>query len=165
MSIQEIILGGIVVGVGATLAMDIWNLFLKRVFKLPSLNYCLLGRWILHIPRGTLRHASIANAAPKPRECLAGWISHYTIGIGLSLGLLALTSGRSLTQPALLPALFYGIVTVIFPFFILQPSLGLGIASAKTANPSLARMKSLMTHVIFGLGLYICALAVSRFIG
>lgn len=42
------ILGAIAVGIGATLAMDLWNLFLKRVFSIPSLNYCLLGRWLRH---------------------------------------------------------------------------------------------------------------------
>ena len=54
------------IGLGATLLMDLWNLFLKRAFSIPSLNYCLLGRWVSHIPSGTLRHASIAAAPQKP---------------------------------------------------------------------------------------------------
>lgn len=33
-------LGAIVIGIGATLVMDLWNLFLKRAFSIPSLNYC-----------------------------------------------------------------------------------------------------------------------------
>ena len=31
----------IAIGIGATLVMDLWNLFLKRTFSIPSLNYCL----------------------------------------------------------------------------------------------------------------------------
>ena len=54
----------------------------------------------------------------------------------------------------------FGIATVVFPFFILQPSLGLGIAASKTPRPAQARLKSLVTHTIFGLGLYVCALGV-----
>jgi hypothetical protein len=57
--------------------------------------------------------------------------------------------------------LLYGIGTVVFPFFIMQPSLGLGIAASRTPNPTQARLKSLLTHSVFGVGLYVCALGVS----
>jgi hypothetical protein len=60
-----------------------------------------------------------------------------------------------------LPALFYGIGTVVFPFFIMQPSFGLGIAASRAPNPRHARLKSLATHTVFGLGLYVSALGVS----
>lgn len=154
------ILAAIAIGLGATLLMDLWNLFLKRAFGIPSLDYCLLGRWLRHIPEGTFRHARIAVAAPKPFECAVGWIAHYSIGIGFALVFVALTSGGWLARPTLLPALLYGIATVVFPFFILQPSLGLGIAAAKTPNPAQARIKSLATHTVFGIGMYVCAVGV-----
>jgi hypothetical protein len=156
------ILRAIAIGIGATLIMDLWNLFLKRAFSIPSLNYCLLGRWVSHMPAGTFRHASIAAAPPKPFECAVGWIAHYTIGITLALVLVILTSGEWLARPTLLVALLYGIGTVVFPFFILQPSLGLGIASSRTPKPARARLKSLVTHTVFGFGLYLCALGVSH---
>jgi Protein of unknown function (DUF2938) len=57
--------------------------------------------------------------------------------------------------------LSFGIGTVVFPFFVLQPSLGLGIASSRTPNPTQARLKSLATHAVFGFGLYGCALGAS----
>ena len=155
------ILGAIAVGVGATLVMDLWNLFLKRAFGIPSLNYCLLGRWVSHMPGGTLRHASITAAPQKPFECAVGWIAHYSIGIVFALVFVVLASSDWLTRPNLLPALLYGIGTVVFPFFIMQPSLGFGIAASRTPNPTQARLKSLMTHIVFGLGLYVCALGVS----
>jgi hypothetical protein len=141
--------------------MDLWNLFLRHAFGIPSLNYCLLGRWLRHMPEGTLRHASIAAASPKSFECPVGWMAHYTIGVVLALGFVAVTSGDWLARPTLLPALLYGIVTVAFPFFILQPSLGLGIGASRTPKPAQARLKSLATHSVFGLGLYLCALALS----
>jgi hypothetical protein len=155
------ILGAVAVGAGATLVMDLWNLFLKRTFDIPSLNYCLLGRWVRHLPEGTVRHASISAAQPRAFECPVGWIAHYTIGILLALGLVGLTSGDWLARPTLLPALVYGIVTVVFPFLILQPSFGLGVAASRTPHPTQARLKSLATHIVFGLGLYLCALALS----
>ncbi len=155
------ILRGIAIGVGATLIMDAWNLLLKRMFGIQSLNFCLLGRWIGNMPRGIFRHQSIATAERKRFECAVGWLAHYGTGVTLSVVFVLLASGEWLVRPTLLPALFYGIVTVVFPFFVVQPSLGLGMASSRTPYPTQARLKSLMTHTVFGVGLYVCALGVS----
>jgi hypothetical protein len=155
------ILAAVVIGAGATLLMDLWNLFLKRRFDIPSLSYCVLGRWLRHMPEGSLRHANINAAPPKPFECTVGWVAHYSIGVVFALAFIVLTSGEWLARPTLLPALLYGIVTVVFPFFIMQPSFGLGIAASRTPKPLQARLKSLATHTVFGLGLYVCALGVS----
>jgi len=151
----------IAIGIGATLVMDFWNLFLRRTFGVPSLNYCLLGRWLRHMPEGTFRHTSITAAPQKPFECTVGWIAHYTIGVVFALVLVVLASGDWLARPTLLLALLYGIGTVVFPFFIMQPSLGLGIAASRTPKPMQARLKSLATHTVFGVGLYLCARGVS----
>jgi hypothetical protein len=154
-------LAAIAVGVGATLVMDLWNLCLKHAFSISSLNYCLLGRWLRHMPEGTIRHASIAAAPHKSLECTVGWIAHYSIGVVFALVFVALASDDWLARPTVLPAVLYGIATVVFPFFIMQPSFGLGIAASRTPNPSHARLKSLATHTTFGVGLYVCALGVS----
>jgi hypothetical protein len=155
------ILGAIAVGLGATLVMDLWNLFLKRTFGVPSLSYCLLGRWVRHMPEGTFRHANIAAASQKSLECTVGWIAHYTIGVVFALVFVIFASGDWLARPTVLPPLLFGIGTVVFPFFILQPSFGLGIAASSAPNPTRARLKSLGTHIVFGVGLYVCALGVS----
>ena len=110
---------------------------------------------------GTLRHASIAASPQKPRECTVGWIAHYTIGIVFALVFVLVSSGDWLARPTVLPALLYGIGTVVFPLFVMQPSFGLGIAASRTPHPAQARLKSLMTHTVFGIGLYVCALGVS----
>ena len=163
MSIEaHYILGTVAIGIGATLVMDLWNLFLKRSFSIPSLNYCLLGRWLRHMPGGTFRQASITAAPQKPFECTAGWIAHYTIGVMFTLVFVGVASGDWLARPTVLPAIRYGIGTVVFPFFIMQPSLGLGIAASRTPHPTQARLKSLLTHTVFGIGLYVCARAVSH---
>jgi hypothetical protein len=152
--------GAIAIGIGATLTMDLWNLFLKRTFSIPSLDYCLLGRWLRHMPEGTFGHASISAAPRKSFECSVGWIAHYTIGVVFALVFVVLTSGNALARPTLLPALLYGMGTVVFPFFIMQPSLGLGIAASRAPKPTQARLKSLVTHTVFGIGLYACGLGV-----
>jgi hypothetical protein len=156
-----LVVSAVVVGLGATLLTDLWNLSLKIFFGIPSLNFCLLGRWLLHMPGGTFMHKSIAAAPTKTLECLVGRTAHYTIGIVLALAFLFFIPAAWLTRPTLLPALAYGIGTVVFPLFIMQPSFGLGMAGANTPRPLQTRLKSLMTHTVFGIGLWVCAAGVS----
>jgi hypothetical protein len=113
------------------------------------------------MPEGIFRHGSISTAAKKPAECAVGWIAHYAIGVIFALSLVLLASPRWLQEPTLLPAVILGLATVAIPFFVMQPSFGLGIASSKTPNPAQARLRSVMNHAVFGLGLHISALAIS----
>jgi len=63
------------------------------MFRIPSLDYCVLGRWLRHMPAGTFRHASITAASRTPFECTVGWIAHYTIGITFALVFVVPTAG------------------------------------------------------------------------
>ena len=58
-------------------------------------------------------------------------------------------------RPTLPPALIVGIATVAAPFLILQPGMGAGIAASRTPKPGVARLRSLMAHASFGVGLYL----------
>ena len=160
----ELLIRAVVVGLGATLVMDLWTVFLKRAFNIPSPNYCFVGRWLRHMTDGVFKHPSIAAAAQKPAECTIGWIAHYTIGVLFALALVSLTTPQWLQSPTLMPALIFGIVTVGMPLFILHPSFGLGLAASKAPNPMQARLRSLMNHVVFGVGLYVSALVVSSIV-
>ena len=155
------LLSAALVGIGATLLIDLWAWFLRRGFEVPSLNYCLLGRWLLHMPSGLIVHPSIAAAGSKPHECTLGWIAHYLIGTALALAFVLLATGSWLERPTLLPALAFGVATTLVPYLVMQPSFGLGIAASKTPNPNRARLKSLMTHTVYGIGLYLWALALA----
>jgi len=155
-------LGAVAVGLGATLFMDLLALLLKHAFGVVLPSYCLIGRWFCHMLQGTFTHTSIANAPKKTRECTVGWIAHYVIGAVYALMLEALVSSSRLARPTLLPALLFGVCTVRVPFLIMQPSFGLGVAASKTPNPAQARLRSLMAHTSFGVGLYVCAVGVSH---
>jgi len=161
----EILIATAFVGLCATLFMDLWAMFLKYAFKVPSGNYCLVGRWLRHMEGGVFRHPSIAAAAKRPAECAVGWIAHYAIGALFALALVALATPQWLRSPTPVPALIFGIVTVAIPFFIMHPSFGLGFASSKAPNPTQARLRSLMSHTAFGVGLYVSALVLSSIVG
>jgi Protein of unknown function (DUF2938) len=155
------ILIGIAVGLGATLVLDLWSVFLNRVFNIPLPNYCFVGRWLRYMTEGIFRHSKIAAAPQKLAECTVGWIAHYAIGVIFALLLVILGPPQWLREPTLLPAMIVGFATVAFPYLVMQPSFGLGIAASKTPNPTEARIRSLMNHAVFGLGLYLSALGIS----
>ena len=159
----EIVLRMVLIGVGATMLMDIWAILLRQ-FGIPSLNFAFLGRWIGHLPQGQWMHEGIARATPVRGERLIGWCAHYSIGVSFA-ALLLWTFGLSWARsPSLLPALCIGIVTVLAPLLILQPAMGAGIASSKTPTPVFNCIKSLVTHTVYGFGLYLAALATASFI-
>ena len=149
------------IGVGATLIMDIWALFVKKAFSVPSLNYCLVGRWLAHMPNGQFAHGSIMQSEPKPLECHVGWVAHYAIGVAFAAVLIAIMSPGWQQAPTIIPSVLFGLATVAVPFLLMQPSFGFGVAASKTPNPKQARLRSLMAHTSFGVGLYIAALVAS----
>jgi len=155
------LISAILIGLGATLTTDLWSLFLKRAFKIAPPNYCLVGRWLRYMPEGTFKHSNIASAPQKSAECTVGWIAHYLIGITFAIAFVAVVGNEWLQHPILIPALAFGVVTVLMPLFIMQPAFGLGLAASKTSNPTQARLRSLMNHTVFGAGLYLFALLVN----
>lgn len=154
----EFVIRSVVIGVGATLTMDLWAALLRR-FGVQSLNLAYLGRWVGHVPRGRWFHENIARATAIPGERAIGWCAHYAIGISFAALLLVTFGVEWARSPTLLPALAIGVVTVLAPWLILQPAIGLGVASSKTATPMFNALKSLATHVVFGLGMFMTALA------
>jgi hypothetical protein len=156
------LLSAIVIGIGATAVMDIWAVVRKRLLNVPQPDYGLVGRWLIGITRGRFRHDSIATSPAVRGERWVGWLSHYLIGIAFA-GLLVASFGPSwLHEPTIVPALIVGIGTVAAPFLLMQPGMGAGIAASRTPNPWSARMHSLLTHAIFGLGLYAAGSVASK---
>ncbi len=159
------LLSVVLLGAGATLTFDLTATLLKVVFKVPPSNICLVGRWIGHMPEGAFTHASISNAPRKRWECAIGWTAHYLIGTAFALAFVAVVGSSWLERPTPVPALLFGIVTVLAPFLIMQPSMGLGVAASRTPNPGLARMRSLLNHFAFGIGLYLTAMLTREILG
>lgn len=164
MSPTSLCVVSLVVGASATGMIDLWNLALSRLAGIPSLDYCLLGRWVGHMRHGVIRHRSIAAAARAPFECAFGWMAHYAIGIALAVAFIASSAGGWLARPTLAPAVAFGVATVVFPFFVLQPAIGLGVASAAARDPVAARLKSLATHTVYGIGLYASARVIAALV-
>lgn len=143
------------IGAGATAFMDTWTIARKRLTGIPPPDYGLVGRWLAYMPRGRFRHDRIAATPPAKGERLIGWTAHYLTGIAFAAMLLALWGVDWTRHPTLGPALLVGIGTVLAPFLLMQPGMGAGIAASRTPRPAAARLHSIVTHTVFGLGLYV----------
>lgn len=156
----DLIFPGVIIGVGATVAMDLWAIILNKFFAQPKANWAPVGRWFYHLKNGKVFHETIAEAAPYRHEMALGWISHYAVGILYGLLLVLIMGPAWLSEPTVLPAWIWGIVTVAAGWFLLQPGLGIGWAASKTPNPTKARAMNLIAHTVFGLGLWLTALLI-----
>lgn len=148
------------IGVGATAVMDLWGGARKLLFGITPPNYALVGRWIAHMTHGQFRHDSIAASTPVGGERIIGWTAHYLIGFAFAALLIGIWGHAWVQQPTIGPALLVGVGTVAAPFLLMQPGMGSGIAASRTPRPGSARLQSLITHGVFGFGLYVAGQAV-----
>lgn len=147
-------------GIGATVVMDLW-MFLLKVFGVPTLNFAFVGRWVGHVCQGKFAHASIGKATPVRGEVALGWIAHYGTGIAFAVLLACIEGVAWLQEPTVLPAIALGVATVAVPLFVIQPAMGAGFASSKTPTPAANCMRSLINHAVFGVGLYLSAVVIA----
>lgn len=152
-----------ILGIGATAVMDVWGLVRKALLGIAPPNYALVGRWIAHMTRGRFHHESITASATVCGELIIGWTAHYLIGIAFAALLIGIWGSAWIQQPTLGPVLIVGIATVAAPFLLMQPGMGAGIAAAKTPRPGAARIQSLITHAVFGIGLYVTGQLIQLF--
>lgn len=141
-------------GMGATMVMDGWGVARKPLLGVPPPDYSMVGRWIGHMAHGRFRHDRIATASPIAGERVLGWSIHYLTGVAFAAALIWIVGFDWLRHPTLAPALAFGIVTVVAPFLLMQPGMGAGVAASRTPHPGSARLQSLITHAVFGLGLW-----------
>ncbi|HET9230251.1 MAG TPA: DUF2938 domain-containing protein [Vitreimonas sp.] len=159
---MDFIMRSLIVGLGATIILDLWSLTL-RLFGVATTNWGLVGRWIGHMPRGRFVHDDIGATPPIAGEHAIGWLAHYAIGVLYAAALLAIAGLEWARAPTLMPALIFGWATIVAPFFIMQPGMGSGVAASKAPKPNIARFRALLSHTVFGLGLYAAALLTAMF--
>lgn len=148
----------VLIGIGATAAMDIWRFLLQKTFGVSSLDLGLLGRWVGYLFRGKIFHTSMGKAEAIPNETKLGWTSHYAIGIFFSFLLPVIWGEEWLKNPTVQPAILVGVGTVLAPWLFMQPAMGIGIAASKTPKPYQVRLRNIAIHIVYGLGLYGSAL-------
>ena len=154
-ALAEFAARSIAAGIGATVVVDLWALLLRRALGWASLDWSMAGRWIGHLRSGRFAHQRIAAAPAVRGERAIGWVFHYAVGIVFAAALLAVMGADWARRPTLIACLATGWLTIVFPWFVMQPAMGAGVAAARTPHPPRARLQSLLTHTVFGIGLYL----------
>jgi len=146
----------ILMGVFATYFMDLFAGFLlKRKCIHSFITPVSIGRWFIYMFKGKFIHKDIRKTSPVKNEKTGYFVSHYLIGIALAGFYLFLELNSQTIQEHVWIALIYGIITVIFPWFWLLPSVGLGVMAAKSPERTLILRTNLINHTNFGIGLFL----------
>jgi hypothetical protein len=127
------ILRAALVGMGGTIVLDLYAFLMQRMFGVPA-NWKMVGRWLGHMSKGEFVQTNVEQAEPVPGEHALGWAFHYVIGI-----------------------LILALALLVLPYFVMMPGMGMGIAGSRTPKPNVTRLKSVIGHSMFGIGMYLTA--------
>jgi Protein of unknown function (DUF2938) len=155
MSAESFIVQACVAGIFATVVLDLWQRLVHAVAGIPPANWAFIGRWFAYLPRGRFVHRPIAATAAVPGELAFGWTLHYLIGIAYGFAYLGLVIYGLGQSPTLLNGLAFGAASVVIPWFILQPGLGIGIMGRLAPDPRVPLFMALASHVLYGAALFV----------
>ena len=150
---MDLIVTGIAAGVLGTLVMDSLNHLFARTGMLSRIDMGMLGRMSAGWARGRFRYRHPGELEPVAKEMLYGYLTHYTIGVGLAvtyvLGWDLLVGGPA--SPVW--ALAYGVATTVASHFLVFPSMGLGVFGRRSPEGIKSPLSSLANHLFFGVGM------------
>lgn len=154
MNFAQLLIFGAAAGLGATAIFDIF-LVLRQGWSATHGFYCLVGRWFGSLRHIGVFHDNIRASKPIAGEAIMGWSAHVLLGVFFGILFATLFGSSAIEVPRLWQGLGFGLATVLVPWLVFQPLLGWGIAMSKVPSPKTARLKSLVNHAIFGLGIWL----------
>ena len=48
---MDLVTQALQIGIVATIGMDVWAAIVKYIFRLPTTDWAMIGRWFAHMPR------------------------------------------------------------------------------------------------------------------
>ena len=142
-----------IVGVLACAALDLWQRVLLVLFKIPTSNWAVVGRWLISFLRTMIWvQSEVAQRDAMKNELVIGWSFHYLIAIFYA-GLYFVFFKFGIIGFNFLDGLIFGVISVIVPWFFFMPAMGAGIMANKMPNPRLACTLAFATHGVFGISL------------
>ena len=150
---MDLILTGVVAGVLGTLVMDSLNRLFARTGMLLKIDMTMIGRMSVGWAHGRFRYRSPSEMEQVANETLYGYITHYTIGVGLAVTYL-LSWDLLVGGPASpVWALVYGVATTVASHFFVFPSMGLGVFGRRSPEGIRSPLSSLANHLFYGVGI------------
>ena len=138
----------------ANIVMDVYEFLLERLLG-KTRDWHLVGRWVANIPKGSFILDTNDETLAIPGELALGWIFHYVVGIayvGVYLFGVEYILGE---PPSVVSAIGFGVITVVAPWFILMPGLGVGMFAINAGRANFVRAASLSVHAVFGIGIFL----------
>jgi len=150
---MDLIVMGVVAGVLGTLVMDSLNNLFARTGMISKIDVGMIGRMAAGWAHGRFCYGHPSEMEQVSNEMLFGYVTHYTIGVGLAvpyvLGWNLLVGGPA--SP--LSALAYGVATTVASWFFVFPSMGFGVFGRRSPEGMRAPLSSLANHLFYGVGL------------
>jgi len=144
----------LIVGMVATLAMDLWQRLLPSMTGRPLGGWAVVGRWVAGFRRGAFISPSIAAEPSVRGELAIGWAFHYVVGFAYAAAYVALVEAH-VVSPTFLSAIIFSLALLVAPWLVMQPALGQGFLALRTPKPAVVRATNVSVHFVFGLGLYL----------
>ena len=135
--------------------MDALNILVARTQLISRIDVAMIGRMAAGWARGRFCYANPNEMQQVQSEVLIGIITHYTIGVVLSVPYVVGWSFLVGGSPTPAWALLYGIATTVASWFFVYPSMGLGAFGRLSPDGMKATLSSLANHLFYGLGLAI----------
>jgi hypothetical protein len=150
---MDLVVTGVVAGVLGTLVMDSLNLLFARTGMLSKIDVAMIGRMSAGWAHGRFRYRHPGEMEQVANEMLYGYITHYTIGVGLAVGYM-LAWDLLVGGPASpVWALAYGVATTVAAYFFVFPSMGLGVFGRRSPEGIRSPLSSLANHLFYGVGM------------
>lgn len=151
----------LIVGIGSTLALDIWGILSARIGWLPGTHWPSVGRWIIGMSSGHWIFDGENKAPNTLTEAITGWGFHYIIGIAYAASFPLFWGTGFISAPTVFPFILIGvIISSLAGLIILMPGMGGGIFARKTPSPANVMWYVLVSHIIFAAAEYLLALLI-----
>ncbi|EKF72814.1 hypothetical protein A11A3_16777, partial [Alcanivorax hongdengensis A-11-3] len=148
-----------IVGIGSTIALDLWGLLISRLTGRAASDWGLVGRWLLGITRGNWVLDRCNENRPNALEKIMGWGFHYLVGLIYAALLPLLWGADYIAQPSVFPVFVIGVVvSSLAGLLILTPGMGGGVLASRTPNPAATISYVLVAHLVFAVAQYLLAL-------
>lgn len=143
-------------GLVGSVFMDIMEMYMGKFGIYSGVKGTHIGRWAHGLVKGDFYYQNIDEVAPVDNEMRIAFIFHYLVGGGIvALGYPVILYFLDVSTMVMhIPlAVIYGLLTCTFPWFILMPSIGKGVAGNKMPEQASPIIAPIVSHLAYGLGI------------
>ena len=154
---MEILLVAFIGGVVGSLFMDMAELKMAKYSIRSGVKTEYIGRWVLGVSAGVLKHRDIVKSQSIKNEVEIGQIFHFLVGGGVVVALVYPVFigmfGIGDDYNHIIWGIIYGFLTSALPWLILMPCFGWGLFGKQAPAKSKPVISPVIAHVFYGFGI------------